>query len=394
MTDRRLIGLFCFALVIYAFGTAINNSIFNNYLVDIFNLTAEDRGWLELPRELPGLLVTLTIGVFFLITEMKLLGLSCIVGAAGMAGLGFLSPNIPAMVWWVFFWSMGTHVQLVLIERVALEMGIAKGSGHRLGRMNGLRSLGMILGSMFVAFLARPLKLEYSSMFLCAAIAMGFGGVIYLLINRNNPGKRTQRHAFVLKKKYSRYYVLSALFGIRKQIFITFAPWFLVKILELRPEHIARILMVAAFIGIFLKPKLGRLIDFWGERRVLMIDGVIIALFSTGYVIFPILFQGNTLIIACAICFILDDLLFTLRTARTTWLVKMADDPEDVTGAMSASVSIDHVLSMSISWIAGLAWIAFGYQIVFLFCVVIALTMSIVSAGIRVPVQQTQIRTS
>ncbi len=100
--------------------------------------------------------------------------------------------------------------------------------------------------------------------------------------------------------------------------------------------------------------------------------------------IFPLFFSGLLLVLLCAACFILDELLFTLRTARTTWLVKIAESREDVTGTMSAAVSIDHILSMSISGIAGLAWVYFGYRSVFIACVVIALSMSVVSAGIRI----------
>ena len=40
--------------------------------------------------------------------------------------------------------------------------------------------------------------------------------------------------------------------------------------------------------------------------------------------------SGFALIAICAVCYILDDLLFTLRTARTTWLVKIAAHREDL----------------------------------------------------------------
>lgn len=384
MKGRGYIILFVTALVLFAFGSAVNNSIFNNYLDDVFGYTAEQRGFLELPRELPGLLVTFTIGVFFFLSEMRFLGFACITAALGIYGIGFLSPVNQSMLWWVFVWSTGVHVQLVLLERLSMEIGIGKGRGHRLGRMNGLRSLGMILGAGFVSIFAGKLKLEYRHMFLTAAIAMAAAGLIYLFLGNHRRDSEIRRTPFVMKKKYSRYFVLAALFGVRKQIFITFAPWFLVKILEFRPQDIARVLLIGACIGIFVKPKLGRVIDRFGERVVLVTDGLVITVMCLGYVVFPMIFSGWLLVVLCCAFFIMDELLFTLRTARTTWLVKIADSPEDVTGTMSVSVSIDHVLSMSVSWIAGIAWITLGYQVVFLLCVLIALAMSIVSAGISI----------
>ncbi|MBN1879179.1 MFS transporter [bacterium] len=385
MSNRRTVIIFASALIIFAFGSSIRNAIFNNYLVDIFDFTAQQRGWLEVPRELPGLLVTLSIGIFFFMKEVNLLGVSCLSAAIGMFGMGLSGNSAPSMVWWLFVWSMGTHIQLVLIERVSLDIGLAKGTGHSLGRMNGLRSIGMITGSLFVMLYPFLFEFRYDRLFFIGGATMLIGGAAYFTLKDSARLRTRKRQMFALKRRYNRYYLLAALFGVRKQIFITFAPWFLVKVLELRPEHIARILMISASLGIIVKPWLGKLIDRLGERKILIADGLIIATFCLAYTIFPMLVSGLPLIIICSACFIMDDLLFSLRTARTTWLVKIAEKPEDVTGAMSASVSIDHLLSMTISLIAGYAWITFGFEVVFLFCTLVAIAMSIVSAGIRVP---------
>jgi hypothetical protein len=385
VSTRRNIWIFASALILFAFGAAVRNAVFNNYLVDIFDFTAEQRGWLELPRELPGLLVTLSIGLFFFMRESKLLGASCLVAAAGMFGLGLFTTSVPHMIVWLFIWSMGTHIQLVLIERVALDVGLAKGAGHSLGRMNGLRSLGMIAGSLMVMVYPALFKFRYDSMFLIAGAAMLLGALGHLSLSGGSRMRDGRGRLFTLRKRYSRYYVLAALFGTRKQIFITFAPWFLVKVLGLRPGHIAQILMISAAIGIFAKPLLGRMVDRFGERRILQAEALVSAGFSLAYTISPIFLGGLTLVVVCAICYILDDLLYTLRTARTTWLVKIAEKPEDITEAMSASVSIDHLLSISVSLVAGYAWIYMGFETVFLFCTLVAVAMSIVSTGIRIP---------
>lgn len=373
------------ALVVFSLGSAITNAIFNNYLVDVFKFTADQRGWLEIPREFPGLLVTLTIGFCFFLTEIRLLSVACFVAALGMVGVAQWSPSLYSMVWWVFLWSMGTHVQMVLIERIAMDVGMAKGVGHRLGRMNGLRSLGIILGAGFVMAMGSSLQPDYSFLFLVAGGAMAAGGILYYLVGTVIGQRSCERSPFVLKRRYSRYYVLSVLFGIRKQIFITFAPWFLVKILGFRPDKIAYIFVVSAGVGMIAKPFLGKLIDRWGERTMLMLDGLLIAGCCLGYVIFPMVAKGVVLAVMTSACFILDDLLFTLRTARTTWLGKIAESPSDVTATMSVSVSLDHLISISISWFAGLVWIGLGYQAVFLFCVVVALAMTVISAGIKIP---------
>lgn len=386
MSTRRNIIIFTAALILFAFGASVRNAIFNNYLVDVFDFTAEQRGWLEIPRELPGLLVTLSIGLFFFMRESKLLGTACLTAAAGMFGMGLFHTSAPQMIIWLFIWSMGTHIQLVMIERVALEVGLAKGAGHSLGRMNGLRSIGMIAGSLMVMAYPYLFPFRYDHLFMIGGATMLIGALGHMSLTGGMRMRTGKHKLFTMKKRYSRYYVLAALFGTRKQIFITFAPWFLVKVLGLRPEHIAQILLISASIGIFAKPWLGRMVDRYGERRILQAEALVSAGFSLAYTISPMFFSGFALIAICAVCYILDDLLFTLRTARTTWLVKIAERREDITEAMSASVSIDHLLSISISLVAGYAWIYLGFESVFLFCTLVAIAMSVVSAGITIPV--------
>ena len=62
---KRLSSLYLFfgAEIVMAASMGINESIFNNYLSDTFQMTAEARGGLEFPRELPGFLVVVFAGI-------------------------------------------------------------------------------------------------------------------------------------------------------------------------------------------------------------------------------------------------------------------------------------------------------------------------------------------
>ncbi len=163
------------------------------------------------------------------------------------------------------------------------------------------------------------------------------------------------------------------MFGIRKQLFLVFAPWFIIEILGQSASVIANILLVSAILGVFLKPKIGKLIDLWGERKVLIYDGFLLAIISIGYVVVPNFVSGYVLLFIAAGFFIIDELLFTLKNAREIYLYKIADSKKDVTPTLATGLSLEHVVSMSTPILAGFVWLNYGYQWVFAFCAFLAL---------------------
>jgi hypothetical protein len=58
--------LFILAIALIGFSQSAINSVFNNYLNEIFHISNNQRGMLELPREMPGFLVVVLWGGLFL----------------------------------------------------------------------------------------------------------------------------------------------------------------------------------------------------------------------------------------------------------------------------------------------------------------------------------------
>ncbi len=55
--EERDFSLFILAGIFIGMASGIFNTIFNNYLSDVYHLTSGIRGALEFPREMPGALV-------------------------------------------------------------------------------------------------------------------------------------------------------------------------------------------------------------------------------------------------------------------------------------------------------------------------------------------------
>jgi len=359
------------------------NGTFHNFLADNFELGAKSRGFLEFPRELPGLLATFIIGLLFFLGETKILAGAMIFTGIGLLGMGnFTGGSLSTLIFFMIIWSTGAHVHMILREPIAIDTFVNQNRGAVLGKINGIRSAGIIIGTALIWILMGQFNVPYSTMYAGGFVLAILAGVSYLFIKIPREKQSKKRFVFILKKRYKLFYLLASLFGIRKQLFLVFAPWLLIKRYEQGPENIALLLFVAAAIGIFVKPYLGKLIDKFGERKVLFIDSLAIILISIFYAFTPLIFADSVAIWILYSCFIADELLYSLRTARTTYLYRIAETKSDITPTLSMGISIEHIVSMIAPFFAGWIWIQYGFQWVFIMAAGVAIITAIVTLKI------------
>ena len=188
-----------------------------------------------------------------------------------------------------------------------------------------------------------------------------------------------------LHKEYRLYYLLAVLYGSRKQLFITFAPWVLVTVFHQPTQTMATLFTIGGIIGILFQPLLGWTIDHFGERVVLASEAVLLVVVCFGYGFARSLFpEGTAFLITCGF-YLMDQILMSVSMARSTYMKKIALQPTDVQPALTASVTIDHVFSIAIALLGGVIWNTFGYQYVFLLGVVIAIINFTAAMQVRVP---------
>ena len=82
------------------------------------------------------------------------------------------------------------------------------------------------------------------------------------------PGAR-----LIIRRQYGLFYLLQFLEGWRKQIFIAFASFMLVKQFNTPLATILLLFLAAQMLGWFAQPTVGRCIDRFGERPVLLFSG-------------------------------------------------------------------------------------------------------------------------
>jgi len=373
-----------FATLFFGAASGIFTATLNNYLAEVHLLGAEARGWLELPRELPGFLIMFVAGAMLTVfRETQMAAAAMLLTAIGAIGLGYLAPTHAALVVFIIIWSLGDHIIFAVEGPIGLKLARGGQEGRRLGQFGGARNLGTILGVGVIFILARILGDRFSLFYAIAAGSALVAGVLYagLDIGRGD----TPSRRLVFKKKYRLFYVISALFGIRKQIFLAFGAWVLVEIHGVSVSTIALLYFIAATLGVVLRPLLGEVIDWLGERTVLAADELLLLGICLTYAFAGEIFSGNGVLFALYGAYILDIILFALRVARTTYLKKIVDDPADITPTISMGITIDHAVAMTLPILSGYIWEAYGFQWVFILAGAIAFVGFFVCLRIRTP---------
>jgi MFS family permease len=379
----RNLTLFLIAMALLGTVGGIFETTFNNFLHDSFALGADARGFLEFPRELPGFLTALFAGMLAFLPETYIASASAALIGVGMLGLAAWGTNWDAMLLFMVLWSIGSHLIMPVRSSVAMALARPGEQGTQLGRMQGVSIAAGVGGCALVWVIMRNVDGGYRLLFVLGAVAALAASAVLSRIRL--PGAHLERPRFVWRRDYWLYYVLSFFFGARKQIFITFGPWVLVKIFEQPAFRFAQLWIVASVLGVVLQPALGRAIDRFGERAVLVADAVLVFLVCLGYGCAHLLPGRGAALALLYSCFVGDQLLFGVGMARDTYLSKIALRREDVAPTLSLGVSINHIVSMSIPALGGLLWMRCGHGAVFLVAAGIAVVMGCFALLVRTP---------
>jgi len=373
--------LFLVGIMLLGVAGGIFETTFNNFLNDTFDITADSRGFLEFPRELPGFLTALFAGMLFFLPETMIAAFCAFAIGVGMIGIAVWGQSWMWMMTFMIVWSSGIHLMMPIRSSVTMHLADASKKGRRLGQVAGAGVAATLVGCGIVWVGMKYLDAGYSLTFIIGGVCAIVAGGVFAIMRL--PEAHLKRPSFVWNSRYWLFYVLALLFGARKQIFITFGPWVLVRVFDQPAYIIAQLWMVAAVLGIFFNPALGSIIDRFGERRVLMADSVFVFLVCMGYGLSHLLASEKMALGLLYVCYVTDHLLFGVNMARTTYLSKIVVKKEDVAPSLSLGISINHAVSMSIPALGGIMWMKYGHSSVFMGAAVVALFMLFFSSLVR-----------
>jgi MFS family permease len=160
----------------------------------------------------------------------------------------------------------------------------------------------------------------------------------------------------ILRRKYWLYYFLTFMAGARRQIFVAFAVFLLVKKFSFSVQEITLLFLLNNAVNFFLSPFIGRCILRFGERAVLSVEYSALVFVFVSYA----MVQSKWII---AILYVLDHIFFNFAIAIRTFFQKIAD-PRDIAPSMAVGFTINHIAAVVFPVMGGILW-TIDYKIPF-----------------------------
>ena len=375
-------------------GLGLSDAVFANYFKDAYDSDAFQRGLIELPREMPGVICVLIVSVLGFLGDIRLSIIAQLLTVVGLVVLGLITPPFSIMLVFLFLFSLGQHMFMPLGDSLGMSLAKEGGVGLILGKLNGVRTaFTMVAGILvFVGFrqgffsFTTPIK----GIFLLAAFIFFIVSILLLWMLRLT-GEMTSQQKFrlIIRKEYGVFYLLAALFGARKQIMIVYGPWVLIELLGFGADRMALLGIAGAAVGIFFMPAVGRWIDRYGTARIMMVEA---GAFLVVYIIYGLLSQGlSTGVlaatgIAVTVAFAVnmaDRMTMQFGMVRAVYMRSVAISPDEVTPTLSAGLALDHILSILSAIFCGWLWDQFGPQYVFVFAALLSFGNMLVAKRIK-----------
>ena len=350
--DLILVAAAVFVLTVGFQG--IYMSVYNNFISDDIGITRTQLGIMESIREIPGFLSAFIAALTIQIPSPVLSGLALLIMGAGIAAFSQIH-TVSALTFWAVFWSVGFHCWAPLEPAMVLSLTKDKGKGKRLGQITRVRNAAALLGMLLIAVVGKPGNLRV--MFYISGVTVAGAAFIVFFVSRKATHMEMPR--LVVKRKYGLYYALAFLQGCRKQIFVVFAIFTLVRVYKTRVSIVARLMAINKITNLIFAPIIGRIVDRIGERKSLSICYTALIAIFLGYGL-----AHDRRILYVIYCF--DSFVYMFSIAQTTYLNKIAP-PADMRPALSMGVTMNHVASVIVPVVGGLVWEALGrYEVVFL----------------------------
>jgi predicted MFS family arabinose efflux permease len=340
-TTASVVGLQCWMI------------LFNNFAVEKAGLDGFQVGVIGSVREIPGFLALLAVFVMLVIREHRLSALSVIFLGVGTALTG-LFPSFTGLIITTLIMSFGFHYYETTNQSLTLQYFDNATSPLIFGKLRSLAAGTSIVVGLMMFLMG--LVFSYKIMFLSVGGLVAVAGIWGLLQDPTHRNVVPQHRKMIFRRRYSLYYFLTFMAGARRQIFMAFSVYLLVKVFECTVTEITLLFVANNAVNFFLSPAIGRAIVRFGERWVLSLEyGGLIGVFLV------YAFSDAKWVIVAM--YIIDHILFNFSIAIRTYFQKVAD-PKDIAPSMAVGFTINHIAAVVMPVIGGALWMV-DYRIPF-----------------------------
>lgn len=346
-------------------------TLINNFAVDVVHLDGRQMGMVQSLREVPGFLSLLVVYLLLLVKEHRLAALSVLILGLGVASTGLL-PSYYGVVVTTLIMSFGFHYYETVNQSLTLQYFSVLKSPLILGKLRAIASAANIGVGLAIFVLAN--WLNYGQMYMVLGGIILLGAVFCLYQDPIDRSLPPQHKKMVLRRGYWLFYLLTFFGGARRQIFMAFAVFLLVKKFSYTVQEVTTLFIVNNAINYFTSPLIGKAINRFGERKVLSLE-------YAGLIGIFLVYAYTESRVTVAVMYILDFVLFNFAIAIRSYFQKIGD-PRDVAPTMAVGFTINHVAAVIIPAVGGALWMV-DYRIPFIGGAVLSLVSLALTQCIR-----------
>ena len=328
-------------------------TLFDNFAVLIIGLDGHHIGIIQSLREVPGFLALLVVYVLLFIKEDKLAALSILFLGLGVCFTGMF-PSFYGLIATTMLMSFGFHYFETMNQSLTLQYFSKADSPIVFGLLRSrAAACNVVVAIFFILFSG---MLSFKAMYLSFGIPIIIIAIFALMQNPTRIDLPIQHKQMIYRKQYWLFYLLTLLAGARRQIFMAFAVFLLVKKFDFTVYEVATLFLLNNVINYFLSPFIGRCIAKFGEHKVLSLE----------YGALVIVFIGYALVedkYIAALLYIFDHIFFNFGIAIKTFFQKIAN-PKDIAPSMAVGFTINHIAAVVLPAAGGLLWLI-DYRIPF-----------------------------
>jgi hypothetical protein len=322
-------------------------TLLNNFAIDRVAFTGDLIGLLQSLREVPGFLAFTAVFVLLIVREQRFAVVALAILGLGTSLTGFF-PSIYGLYFTTVLMSTGFHYFEAVQTSLSLQWLPKSTAPIVMGRLisRGAFASLLVYGFVYVAY--ETLNVDYRWLYVVgggATMAIALAAyALFPMFESHTP----QRKTIVLRKRYWLYYALTFMAGARRQIFVVFAAFLMVERFDFAVDEVALLFLANGLLSMYLAPRIGRLIGYWGERKALTVE----------YIALIAIFIGYAFVTSAELAaglYILDHVFFAMAIAIKTYFQKIAD-PADIAATASVGFSINHVAAVVIPAVFGIIW--------------------------------------
>jgi len=384
-THRRAVQLFVLVLAFTALADGLGSKIFSNYFSEVFLIDSVQRGFIEVPRESPGILCMVLVAALGFLGNVWMSVIAQVLMLIGFVVMGVCSPSYGIMLVFLFIHSLGQHFFMPLSDSISMDLAENGQVGTAMGRFKGVTTLMNMVSSLMIFVGFRWAIFTFDSPvitpFVLSAVATALAAVLLCAMVPMMKGvaSRIQNHKLLFRRRYMPYYMVTLAYGCQKRIRIVFAPWVIIQLLGQGADTVALLAIATHLVGTWMAPMIGRMLDRLGVRTMLWVEALyILVTFCVMGAVAGLLVSGTLIgtgwqswLVYAA--YVLCVLFEQFNMVHSVMMRSIALAPEEVTRTLSVGLGVDHVMAILASPVMGVIWEGWGAQYVFYLAAVSAL---------------------